>query len=422
MQLGVMMALRRVLRVLLLLPLGCISAFGVVFYSTDDPAYNTTPPDGILAGSGWQYEASFGPFLATAIGPHHFITAKHIGIPDNFLTLGGVTYTITQWFDDPGSELRIIEVAETVPDYAPLYFRSDEQSRNIVVIGRGTQRGDPVYANGKLCGWQWGVTDMVQRWGENEVAEANGYTLYATFDRNAGPNEAHLTSGDSGGAMFMQDGDVWKLAGINFSVDGPFQTALDAASFNAALFDARGLYNLMGELINSSAPAPSGFYGMRISNRIEWIYSIVFPGTPVPVPAPTPVPTPAPKPTPTPRPPTSLQILSPTPDSTLPGNTATFVWGGATNALSYSLTVGSTPGSADIYRSGKLKVRSVSVGNLPTNGEAVYVRVIARTGRGRLQTADSTYAAYSYNPDTSSGAATAPSPSPTPRPARESRS
>jgi hypothetical protein len=111
-----------------------------MFISTADPTFNTRRRrQHALAGSGWQYEATFGPFLATAIGPHSFLTVTHIGIRSNVLVYQGANYTIVNYYDDPGGELRMLEVAETVPTYASLYSCNDELRRDIVVIGRGTQ-------------------------------------------------------------------------------------------------------------------------------------------------------------------------------------------------------------------------------------------------------------------------------------------
>src|SRR3977135_2567308 len=265
---------------------------GVTLFFTSDPSANTSAPTGALTGSGWQYEGQFGPFLGTAISPHHFITVKHIGMASNVFSFQGVNYPVVQYFDDPGSELRIFEVAGSLPTYASLYSRSDELGRGLVVIGRGTQRGAPIYQGTKLCGWEWGTTDMVQRWGENQVSDAYGYILYAAFDQNGKPNEAHLSSGDSGGAVFINDGGTWKLAGINFSVDGPFSTTPTGSSFSAMLFDARGLYNCFGQLITDSAPVPSGFYALRISAQLPWIQSVISPPAPTPKPTPTATPTP----------------------------------------------------------------------------------------------------------------------------------
>jgi hypothetical protein len=394
--------------------LGC----AVTLISTDDPTFNTTEPTGNLANSGWQYEATFGPFLATAVGPHHFLTVQHIGMPASTLVYQGATYTIVGSQDDPGSDLRLLEVAEAAPTYAPLYLRSDETGRDLIVIGRGTQRGDPVYVSGQLAGWQWGLGDQAQRWGENQVTRTNGVFLYATFDQNGNPNEAHLSSGDSGGAAFINDGGTWKLAGIHYGVDGPFSDVAGGPTFYATLFDERGLFDsTAGRVIAGSAPVPSGFYSIRISTELSWIWGIVFPGTPVPFPTPTPAPTPVPTPS------TVAQMLQPAPGSALASSVTTFSWT-ADRTGGYSLLVGTSVGTSNIYNSGRLGVRSISVANIPTDGSTIYVRLRSLVSRGRWQYRDYSYASYGFNPGgtpTPTPSATAlpqstPAPSATPTP------
>ncbi len=390
----------------------------VILLSTGDPTVNTSEPTGVLAGSGWQYEGSFGWFLGTAIGPHYFITVKHIGIASNVFVYQGVSYTVVQWFDDPISELRIFEVAEAMPTYAPLYAGVDELNRDIVVIGRGTQRGNPVYLGGTLRGWQWGVGDGVQRWGENQVAAVNGNSLYAIFDQNGGSNEAQLSSGDSGGATFMNDAGVWKLAGINYAIDDAVSSAPTSASFEAALFDARGFYDSSQKLISGSGPIPTGFYALRISQRLAWIQGVIAPGTPSPTPAPsptaTPSATPATTPSPTPPPTGAAQMLSPGPGSTFASSTMTFVWSPG-SANKYSIFVGNSVGGSDIYNSGNLSVRSVTVRNIPTNGEVIHVRLRSHINR-KWESVDYVYSAYSYDPSPTPTPAPSATPAPTPAP------
>jgi hypothetical protein len=251
------------------------AAGGVILYRTGDPAANTTEPTGSLAGSGWQYEGNFGNFLGTAIAPHYFVTAKHLGAGPTVFSYHGVNYTIVRSFADPGSDLRIFEVTGTLPLYAPLYSRSDEVGRHLVVIGRGTQRGPERIVNGQLRGWEYGAGDSVQRWGENKVASIVGGTLYVLFDQAGLPQEGHLSAGDSGGAVFLNDGGVWKLAGINSDVD-KFASGPDGGGpYSAAMFDERGSYRSDGTLVTGDAPVPSGFYAARISSRLSWIYSII---------------------------------------------------------------------------------------------------------------------------------------------------
>ena len=264
------------------------NARAIILLNTSDPTANTSAPTGTLAGSGWQYEGIFGAFLGTPIAPNFFLTAKHIGQAGSVFTFQGTTYTIVSYFFDPASDLAIWQVAEPFPYFAPLYTKSDEVGQNLVAIGRGTQRGSDVI-NGTLRGWYWGASDGVERWGENVVSSIavlgpQFETLYATFDENGLPNECHLSVGDSGGAVFLDDGGTWKLAGIHYSVDGYFYIdSSGGGQFDAALFDSRDFYFSDGgnpptyTQITGPDPVPSGFYSTRVSSKLGWIYSVLDP-------------------------------------------------------------------------------------------------------------------------------------------------
>jgi hypothetical protein len=251
------------------------AANGVLLFRTGDPAANTSEPTGALAGSGWQYEGSFGAFLGTAIAPHYFVTAKHLGKGPTHFLFHGVNYPIVRSFADPNADLLIFEVSGALPLYAPLYSRSDEVGKRLLVIGRGTQRGTERIVNGQPCGWNWGASDSVQRWGENQVAGIVGGKLHVLFDKGGLPQEAHISAGDSGGAVFLSDGGVWKLAGINSDVDHFSSGASGGGPYEASLFDERGSYRSDGTLVTGDNPVPSGFYAARISSNIAWINSII---------------------------------------------------------------------------------------------------------------------------------------------------
>ena len=261
----------------------------VLLLGTGDPAANTSSPTGDLADSGWQYQGRFGDFMGTAIAPHFFITAKHIGWAGSVFTFGGVDYEVVERIDDRWSDLTIWRVSGTLPTFARLYPREDEAGQRLVVIGRGGERGGDVLKEGALRGWSWGAETHFERWGENVVSRVayggtEKYFLYAAFDLTAGPNEAHLSAGDSGGAVFLKDGETWKLAGINYAVEGPFYAAPSRESrFDGALVDVTGFYssNDGGQSFSpysGTTPRPSGFFASRISTRRQWIYSVVDPG------------------------------------------------------------------------------------------------------------------------------------------------
>jgi hypothetical protein len=335
-----------------------LSAHAIILWSTGDPTVNTTAPTGPLAQSGWEYQGKWGEFLGTAIAPHYFITAKHVGgaVGQSF-SYHESSYTTTGYFDNEQNDLRIWQIEGAFPSYAELYSSGDEIGKRLVVFGRGTQRGKEVWmdtnalaivgasspplnqleilqcggeartglaqflrlkraqtrasdespnasgANGAgssvivntaspatlsvqnqadlLRGWQAGPGDGVQRWGENEIAGilsfggALGDLMVASFDAGAGPNEAHLSVGDSGGAVFIQESGIWKLAGINYGIAGPYRTTLNGESFNAAIFDEGGLYRGNTWIPDTAQNKPGSFYITRISSILEWIYSII---------------------------------------------------------------------------------------------------------------------------------------------------
>jgi hypothetical protein len=263
-------------------------ARGVILFGTGDPTANTSAPAGALAGSGWQYEGQFSGFLGTVIASNFFVTAKHIGgsVGQTF-TFNSVSYTTIAVFPDPASDLQVWQVAGSFPIHAPLFGGDPgtEVNLGLVVFGRGTQRGNPVFvgSDSHLGGWLWGGGDGVQRWGTNVISSVEsdsfyGQLLRAEFNSNAGPDEAHLSAGDSGGAVFVFNGatNQWELAGINLAVDGPFSTSSSGANpFDAAMFDTTGLFVQATSTSWVAAPNPSAFYSTEIAAHKGFIESVV---------------------------------------------------------------------------------------------------------------------------------------------------
>lgn len=270
---------------------------GMIFLSTDDPNHNTSAPVGDLANSGWELQGRWNDFLGTPIAPNLFLTAKHVGgAVSNLFHFQGVTYRAVASYGDPESDLRIWRVCGEFPTFAPLYTKPDETGKPLVVFGRGLTRGSEIVVDGlpqaEAKGWRWGGSRGVMRWGENSVSQVldgsglpdldtSGELLAAEFNRDGGDNEAHLAGGDSGGAVFIQDGAQWKLAGINYAVDGPFNTNDDPenAGFNAALYDKGGLFEKNGEawvpVADTPIDVPTRFYATRVSARQDWINGII---------------------------------------------------------------------------------------------------------------------------------------------------
>lgn len=264
----------------------------VFFYDTGDPSHNTTAPgvvDGVNADGIWGLQGNFGSFLGTPIAPQYFITAKHIGgsIGQNITFGAGTanegTYVTVSYEDSPTTDLRIWKISGTFVEFAELYTGSNEAGKELIVFGRGRQRGDAYLGPGgeeDLRGWRWGTADAVKRWGENVVAgyANSGSLLGATFSDTPGVNEAMLSVGDSGGAVFIQDESTWKLAGINYAVSGSYysNTGVNGSGVQAGLFDQTGIYSSINNTGFAMSPSSPGlFYATRISQEQTWIASVI---------------------------------------------------------------------------------------------------------------------------------------------------
>ena len=273
-----------------------LTALGVVVFGSGDPAHNTTAPTGTLATAGWQWEGNWVGLAATAIGPHHIITAAHAGggIGDYF-TFRGKNYMATASHIAASADLRVFTVAGTLPDFAPLYTGSSETGRGLFLVGAGGWRGDAVTltagAGKKLKGWLWGSRDGQFRWGTNTVSAIVGSGtpstrsplpddfVACTFDSNAGGDEGTISDGDSGGGAFLLDAGKWKLAAVLRAVESKFRTSATDGDFSAALFDKGGFYEFTGAAweLNTAlvVDRPTVFYGVRISGNATWLQQVM---------------------------------------------------------------------------------------------------------------------------------------------------
>src|SRR5437016_2395406 len=196
---------------LMLFTLLAIRGQAVLFTSTGDPSYNTNAPSGSLTDSGWQFEGQWGVYLGTPIAPTFFLAAHHVGgSPGDAFVWNGFTYHTVAFFDEPNADLRIWQVAETFPSYAPLYTKTDEIGKPCVIFGRGTDRGPAVRLNQATSGWQWGNTNNIERWGANVITKVStnsavGPLLQVDFDRKGVPNECALSYNDSSGGIFIME-------------------------------------------------------------------------------------------------------------------------------------------------------------------------------------------------------------------------
>jgi hypothetical protein len=195
----------------------------------------------------------------------------------------GNNYSIDTTFNNSGyvvqNDLRLWKITGSFPTWSYLYSGSDEVSQAMTIIGRGTPRGDEVIVGSDLKGWKWGIYDGVQSWGRNIVTgtltdPTDGPLLTFNFDAT-GPlsiaNEGQFSAGDSGGGDFIQIGNVWALAGINFSVTSPYNTTDTGTGFDAAIFDQSGLYTLVNGTWVPAGTGPGTGFSSRISSNLDWL-------------------------------------------------------------------------------------------------------------------------------------------------------
>ena len=273
----------------MLLALAGPRVVGVIPFTTSHPATYEQEPVA-LGGGGWAWTGRFGPFTGVPIGPSSFITAAHIGqsVGTSF-TWNGQTYRTVATDGDGQSDLQVWHVCGAFPGFAPRVSSDLRKGEGIVVIGRGTGRGDEVLVDRGLgpetAGWLWGANNGVLRWGTNtvdSVADGSVVGLYGPvvlfdFDGDAGDDECSVSVGDSGGPVWVQRSNEWQLAAINFATDSEFRTTPDGPILNGALFDFRGLYRLGSggvwelEPANGDVPAPASSVSTRLWPRRQWV-------------------------------------------------------------------------------------------------------------------------------------------------------
>src|SRR5438046_6011109 len=90
------------LLVALLLAASFSSMDAIILYRTGDANANTSAPGILSPHDGWDYEGIWGGFLGTAIAPHSFISAAHIGqAGGTTFTFQGSNYTVLPGIYDP---------------------------------------------------------------------------------------------------------------------------------------------------------------------------------------------------------------------------------------------------------------------------------------------------------------------------------
>lgn len=272
-------------------------------------AGNTSAPTDPGLGERWNQVGNFSSYLGTPIASQFFLTAKHLGnLTGQAITFPDSTsYTTTAQFADPNSDLAIYQISGTFPNdkIVPMYSGAFTFNQSMTIFGRGRSRTDTAVVGQKSSppgstenkGWTWGSSTGNRSWGTNTLdglttlpgANAGaGVQLVWDFDVGGGSSQGVLATNDSGGPVFMQEGGIWKLAGINYAV-GPISVRETAAgpTLEAAVYDYGGLYLLVNGTWTlqsaSGGDKPAVSYSSSVPDNAAWVQSIVT--VPVPEPA-----------------------------------------------------------------------------------------------------------------------------------------
>ncbi|MFP8878809.1 MAG: thrombospondin type 3 repeat-containing protein [Myxococcota bacterium] len=264
---------RRSLKVLILL-LSLGNSAGAVLIDSGDGTGNTNAPS---PDPGWNHVALRGPHTAVYLGNGWVLTANHVGAGS--VEIDGVTYphlasVASQIQNDDGSNADLLVFGLALPHPAlpelPLARTLPTSGDAAILVGHGTNRGTATHWQPNppfpttFPGYEWG-NGRAMRWGTNEIAAAPASTLFDTqtiatsFDEGTTSYESQATSGDSGGALFVENAGKWELAGLLFATAGfvgqPASTSLygnltyaaDISAYRSAILSVTQTSDLDGD-------------------------------------------------------------------------------------------------------------------------------------------------------------------------------
>lgn len=265
---------------LVLSTLAVSSASASIIYDVPS-GITAAPPD----DRGWQYVGSWEVGGGVAVAPDYFLTAQHLGggVGGSFI-LNGVSYPTIALYDIQGTDLRLVQIAGTFPDYAPIYHDTpgSERGQAVSLVGYGIYtQGTPVVTNGIQNGWYWGQA-AGENFAMNTVADVvtvdDAQHLAYNFNPIANQSQGVYAPGDSGGGMFLYSGGKWRLAGIAHAVSSFFQSQDDENSLQAAIYNPAGLYvqDDQGKLVPATAPQQG--FATEVAAYFPQLDRILLPG------------------------------------------------------------------------------------------------------------------------------------------------
>ncbi len=227
-----------------------LAARAVIVIGPDDNL--SAPTTGAAANAPWEYVVRLGVNNASGVylGNGYLITANHVNVPADALINGNLfqidpAYTPVQI---DGADIKLLHILGN-PGLAPLPLidpGDNEFSKACAIIGWGVGPGAAIPDEG----FNWGDdSTRAQRWGTNTTLGSylnSGGTLYlqTAFNFNSGNDEAAVTLGDSGSALFANFGGTWKLTGITVGAD--------SNSPSMSRYDQLGLPGHVGDVADNN--------------------------------------------------------------------------------------------------------------------------------------------------------------------------
>lgn len=225
------------------LPLGLALVFPLMGFAIVSPSLITSETDPLGSqGLDWDGVVNFNSSSAVAIAPRWLITAAHVA--DDFgntsFNVGGTTFNQIGEVYHPVADFALIEVDADLPTFYQIYTDPlvtsttptdlrdevlmvgyggigalvDATNFNVNTVGRGTKR------------WAHNRIDAEFTYVGGFGNTNDGFQMF--FDTSDSPNEGGGSIGDSGGAVFIDHGGTWELAGVmaDVSTAGPFDSTL----------------------------------------------------------------------------------------------------------------------------------------------------------------------------------------------------
>jgi len=190
---------------------------------------------GLSANPGTSYVGLFNGGTAVAVGPREILTAAHVGGDrGDVFRLGGTSYRAVSTITSDTADLMRITLDRDLPGYYPVTDTGAKRGARLTIAGFGITSD---YATKSAFFWS---DEREETWGYNRLDSSRDGHLWFKFDKSGGRQEASLSPGDSGGAVFItgKNGQLI-LAGINRgiyarsngrSTFGDISVAVDLAS------------------------------------------------------------------------------------------------------------------------------------------------------------------------------------------------